>query len=244
MAFEELSQRPVVSDSVGLLEGLAQTRAIRRYTNEPVPEWVLRDLCFLASRAPSGSNRQPFRFMVFAEGPKAAEVKALIAKGARAVWGGKRENDSYDKGSGQVENSPKARMAATMQHFVDHFEEVPVVVLPCLERYREPNEMESASIYPAVQNLLLAARGLGYGGVFTGFNKLVEEELRELLEVPDHVFMAGTVTIGRPVGHHGPVRRRPLSELVYAGVWGESAPWAIDPPGTEHTQAGPPKQRG
>ena len=242
MTSDDLAQRPLPTDSVGLIEGMSSTRAIRRYADEPVPESALRDMCFLATRAPSGSNRQPYRFMVFSDGPKAAEVKATIAKGARAVWGGKREHDSYDKGSGAVENSPKARMAATMQHFVDHFEEVPVVVLPCLERYREPNEMESASIYPAVQNLLLAARGLGYGGVFTGFNKLVEDELRTLLEVPDHVFMAGTVTIGRPVGHHGPVRRRPLSELVYAGVWGQSAPWAIDPPGTEHTQAGPPKK--
>lgn len=241
MSDDNLATRSLPADTVGLIEGMTTTRAIRRYTDEPVPDDVLRDLCFLATRAPSGSNRQPFRFMVFSDGPKSAEVKALIAKGARSVWGGKREHDAYDKGSGAVENSPKARMAATMQHFVDHFEEVPVVVLPCLERYRDPNEMESASIYPAVQNLLLAARGLGYGGVFTGFNKLVEAELRELLSVPDHVFMAGTVTIGRPVGHHGPVRRRPLSELVYAGVWGQGAPWAIDPPGTEYTQAGPPK---
>ena len=70
----------------------------------------------------------------------------------------------YDAGSGAVADSPKARMARTMQRYVDEFERVPVLILPCLVRYRDPNPMEGASIYPACQNLLLAARALGYGG--------------------------------------------------------------------------------
>jgi nitroreductase len=229
------------ADSVGLLEGLATTRAIRRYRDEPVPPEALRAMLFAATRAPSGSNRQPFRFIVLTDGPKATAAKALIATAARRVWTGKRANDGYDRGSGTEENSPKARMAATMQRYTDEFERVPVLVLPCLVRYREPTAFEGASIFPAVQNLLLAARALGYGGALTGFHFMVEDELRELLGVPEGVFMAGTITIGRPEGHHGPVRRRPLGELVYGEAWGETPAWAVDPVDTRHTQAGPPR---
>ena len=157
------------------------------------------------------------------DGPKAQQAKELIATGARKVWSGKRTNDGYDQGSGTVENSPKARMAATMQRYTDEFERVPVLVLPCLVRYRDPTPFEGASVFPAVQNLLLAARALGYGGVLTGFQALVEPELRELLEIPEGVFMAGTITIGKPEGGHGPVRRRPLGELIYGEGWERDA---------------------
>ena len=111
-------------------------------------------------------------------------------------------------------------------------------------RYREPTPFEGASIFPACQNLLLAARALGYGGVLTGWHYAVETQLKELLGVPEEVFLAATITIGRPVGHHGPVRRRPLAELVYGEAWEQAPDWAIDPPGTEHTAAGPPRPRG
>lgn len=228
------------ADSVGLLEGLVSTRAIRRYRDEPVPPEALRAMLFAATRAPSGSNRQPFRFLVLTDGDNAREAKRLIGEAARRIWSRKRENDKYDTGSGGQTDSPKARTARTMQHYVDNFEQVPALVLPCLVRYREPTPSEGASIYPAVQNLLLAARALGYGGAFTGFNYMVDAELRALLGIPDQVFIAGTVTLGRPMGKHGPVRRRPIAELVYEEEWQRSAAWALDPPGTRFTSAGPP----
>jgi nitroreductase len=127
-----------------------------------------------------------------------------------------------------------------MQRYVDEFERVPVLVLPCLVRYRAPAVTEGASIYPACQNLLLAARALGYGGAMTGFQAMVETELRQLLEIPEGVALAATITLGRPEGSHGPVRRRPLAELVYEESWGQPASFAVDPPGTRHTAAGPP----
>ena len=132
-------------------------------------------------------------------------------------------------------------MARTMQHFVDHFEETPVVVLPCLVRYRDPTPTEGASIYPACQNLLLAARALGYGGVMTTWHQLVEDELRGLLSIPDGVAIAATIPLGRPAGQHGPVRRRPLGELVYEDRWDAPAAWAVDPDGIRFTSAGPPR---
>lgn len=228
-------------EAVELLEGLRTTRTIRRYTDEPVPEAALRAMLFAATRAPSGSNRQPFRMLVLTSGPKAAQAKRLIGAAARDAWADKRSRDAYDTGSGAVEDSPKARMASSMQAYVDDFESVPVLVLPCLQRYRAPNPLEGASVYPAVQNLLLAARGLGYGGALTAWHVAVEDELRRLLEIPDDVLVAGTVTIGRPAGSHGPVRRRPMRELVYSETWGTSVDWD-DPPGTRFTSAGPPKR--
>jgi nitroreductase len=225
----------MASDIVGLIEGLSSTRAIRRYLDEPIPEAALRDMLFAATRAPSGSNRQPFRFIVLTDSEVAAKAKQLIAVGAQKVWNHKRTNDGYSEGSGVDENSPKARMARTMQQYVDNFANVPVLVLACLVRYREPNPLEGASVFPACQNLLLAARGLGYGGVITGFHGFVEQELRELLNIPEGTLIAASITLGKPAGSHGPVRRVPMNELVYGDAWGESPAWAIDPPGTTFT---------
>lgn len=227
-------------DSVGLLEGITNTRAIRRYKDEPVAAQDLRDMLFAATRAPSGSNRQPFRFVVLTDSEKAMQAKALIKQGAESVWRAKRTNDQYDQRSGADSASPKARMAKTMDSYVDNFDKVPALILPCLVRYREPTPMEGASVYPAVQNLLLAARALGYGGVITGFHHMVEPELKALLDIPEEVFVSCTVTIGKPQGRHGPVRRRPMNELVYGDAWNTAPDWAVDPVGTRHTSAGPP----
>lgn len=230
-------------DTVGLLEGITTTRAIRRYHNEPVPPEVLRTVLFAATRGPSGSNRQPFRIVVLTDGPRAGEAKRLIGDSARRVWGTKRQADAYDSGSGLAIDSPKSRAARALQHYVDDFERVPVLILACLIRYREAASFEGASVFPACQNILLAARALGYGGVLTGFHFGVEAELRALLGVPDDVFMAATITLGRPKGGHGPVRRRPMAELVFDDAWNNPAAWAVDPPGTRYTSAGPPRQQ-
>jgi nitroreductase len=243
VADDDLASAPLPSDTLGLLEGLTTTRSIRRYRDETVPVAALRTMLFAATRAPSGSNRQPFRFVVLTDSAVAREAKALIGDAARRAWGRKREHDGYDEGSGKVDDSPKARMARSMQAYVDDFERAPVLVLPCLVRYREPTPTEGASIYPACQNLLLAARALGYGGVLSMFHALVERDLASLLHVPDGVLIAATITIGRPAGAHGPVRRRPLPELVFTDRWGDAPAWAVDPPGTRHTAAGPPRSR-
>lgn len=228
---------------ISLLEGMATTRAIRRYTDDPIPDDDLATILWHATRAPSGSNRQPFRFVVLRDGPTAVSAKALLGGSFREMWAGMRSADGYETGSGADESSPKARTARAVQHFVDHFEATPVVVLPCLLRHRQPHPSEGASIYPACQNLLLAARALGYGGVMTAWHALVEPELRTLLGIPDDVFISATIPLGRPAGRHGPVRRRPLAEFVYDDRWDAPAVWAVDPEGTQHTSAGPPRPR-
>ena len=221
---------------------MATTRAIRRYRDEPIPDDDLSTILWHATRAPSGSNRQPFRFVVLRDGPKAEQAKSLLGASFRSMWARKREADGYDEGSGASADTPKARMAATMQHFVDHFERTPVVVIACLQRHRDPHPTEGASVYPACQNLLLAARALGYGGVMTTWHSFVEADLRTLLGIPDDVALCATIPLGRPAGGHGPVRRRPVAELVYDDGWEEPAMWAADPAGTSFTAAGPPRK--
>lgn len=239
---EDLASTPLPDDTVGLLEGLCTTRAIRRYTDEAVAPEALRAMLFAATRAPSGSNRQPFRFIVLTDSDVARRAKSLIGGAARVMWDDKERRDGYDRGSGTDAASPKARMARTMRRYVDQFDSAPVLVLACLLRYRAPHPAEGASVYPACQNLLLAARAQGFGGVLTTFHGAVDAELRELLDVPDDVAIAATITIGRPEGEHGPVRRRPMEELVFGDGWERPAPFAIDPPGTRHTSAGPPRR--
>jgi len=232
---------PAGVEPVGLLEGLCTTRAIRRYRPDPIPDDHLSAILFAATRAPSGSNRQPFRFLVLRDGPRAAEAKALLGRSFREQWAAKRAADGYDSRSGAEDDSPKARVARTMQQFVDTLEGTPVIVLACMRRHRAPDAHEGASVYPACQNLLLAARSLGYGGVMTVWHTAVEGELRPLLGIPDDVLIAATIPLGRPAGRHGPVRRRPVAELVADDHWNGAAPWALDPPGTAFTGGGPPR---
>ncbi len=207
-----------VNREISLLDGMATTRAIRRYTPDPVPEDDLRTILWHAGRAPSGSNRQTYRFLCLTDGPRATEAKAVLGEAYRSGWPAKRRADGYRP----------SRFADSMQHYVDHFEQVPVVVLVCLDRYREPSVYEGASVYPACQNLLLAARALGYGGALTMWHLGVEAELRGVLDIPEHVALSACITLGVPAGRHGPLRRRPLDEVVFDDAWGARAPWATD----------------
>jgi nitroreductase len=206
--------------AVTLLDGLATTRAIRRYTDEPIPDDDLAAILWHAGRAPSGSNRQPFRFLLLRDGRRAVAAKALLGEAFRAGWTAKRNADGYRP----------SRFADSMQRYVDRFERTPVVILACLDRYRPPSPYEGASIYPACQNLLLAARALGYGGALTMWHLGVEAELRELLDIPDTVALSACITLGVPEGHHGPLKRKPVGEIVFDDAWGRAATWIPDPP--------------
>lgn len=206
------------ADPIGLLEGLATTRAIRRYTDAPIPDDDLATILWYAGRAPSGSNRQPFRFLVLRDGPNAATTKSLLGEAFREGWNSKREADGYRP----------SRFADSMQRYVDRFESTPVVVLVGLERHRAPSPYEGASVYPACQNLLLAARALGYGGALTMWHLGVEVELRELLDIPDGVALSACITLGVPEGNHGPVTRKPLSAVAFDDAWGNAPDWLGD----------------
>jgi nitroreductase len=229
---------------VDLLAGMATTRAVRRYRPDPIPDRDMATMLWHATRAPSGSNRQPARFVVLRDGPTARQAKSLLGQAFRRAWATKRDADGYDRGSGADPGSPKARAARAMQAYVDRFEHTPAIVLAAITRWRKPDISEGGSVYPACQNLLLAARALGYGGVMSMWHRLIEDELRATLGVPDEVVLAATITLGVPEGHHGPVRRLPLRDVVFDDRWGGDATWAVDPPGTRFTRAGPPREAG
>lgn len=212
---------------IELIEGIATTRAIRRFKSDPIPEKDLSTIMFAATRAASGSNRQAFRFLVLRDGPKAREAKQVLKEAFTIGWGAYRGDRAA-----QPPNSPAGRLARTMEKFVGEFDRIPVIVLACLVRYRDANPFEGASIYPACQNLLLAARALGYGGVITMWHLFKEAELRQMLGIPEKVALSACIPLGKPEGRHGPVRRRPLRELVYDDEWEGVASWATDPPGT------------
>lgn len=223
----------------GLLEGIATARSIHRYRPDPIPDEDLAAILYAATRAPSGSNRQPYRFVVLRDGPRARQAKRLLGDAFRSMWGSKASREGWRRGSGAEPDSPKARAARAMDRFVERFEEIPVVVLACHVREPgatpgergAPHPYEGASIYPACQNLLLAARALGYGACFSVWHVPVEERLKELLGIPPETFLAATIPVGRPEGRHGPLRRRPVRELVFDDAWGAGARWIDDPPG-------------
>jgi nitroreductase len=217
---------------VDFFDVVTTTRAIRRYRPDPIPEDDLARIFFAASRAPSGSNSQPFHFLVLRDGPRALEARQLLGQAFRSAWTAKRADDGYDSGSGVDPTSRKSRMAASMQHFVDHFHEAPVIVLALLRHRHAGHFTEGASVYPACQNLLLAARALGYGGVLTMWHQPVAAQLAQLLAIPDGTSIAATIPLGRPQGNHGPVRRRPLPTLVSEDSFATPAPWAHDPEST------------
>ncbi len=88
-----------------------------------------------------------------------------------------------------------------MQRYVDDYESVPVLILACFVRHRaDAHSSDGASVYPACQNLLLAARALGYGGVLTGLHHMADGDLRGLLGIPDNVEVMASITLGRPLG--------------------------------------------
>lgn len=218
-----------MSDEISLRDALATTRAIRRYRDHPIPTEHLAEILWFAGRAPSGTNRQAFRFIVLRrEDPQAQAARSRLGDEFRRAWVDKQADMGVTVGTGAPSDGPKERMAASMQHYVDHFEDIPVVVLVGLERYRPPGPYEGASVYPACQNLLLAARALGYGGALTGFHHAIEDELRAELEIPDGVALSACITLGVPAGRHGPLRRKPIGSLVHDGRWGRRATWIPD----------------
>jgi len=206
-------------EPIALVDALSTTRAIRRYTDDPIPDADLNRIMWLATRAPSGSNRQGFRFVVLRDGPNAAPARALIREGAQQTWGNKRVKDHYDTGSGARDDSAKARMARTMEHFVEHMHEAPVLIFAC-SLTGNGDITSGSSIYPAVQNLMLAARALGLGTALTTVHRGRQKEVRELLGIPDSVETAALIPLGWPKGKFGSGMRRPVKEVTYWESWG------------------------
>jgi nitroreductase len=195
-------------------EAMRTARAVRRYRPDPVPDDVLGRCLEAATWAPSGSNRQGWRFVVL----RSQAARDVLGPAYRRGWADMV--GAYGSAPDDSDDSARARLLRTMAHFVEHFEEVPVYVLFCLAgRDRAAWLTDGASVYPAMQNFLLAARAEGLGAVTTTWFQYCEDELREVIGIPADWELAALVPVGWPVGGHGPVRRRPLSELASLDRW-------------------------
>jgi nitroreductase len=205
-----------------VFEVMSTARAIRRFKPDPVPDEVLRRCLEAATWSPSGGNSQPWRFVVL----RSPEARTLLGETYRRAWDENKGNYGVSGDEGPDDTSPRARMARSMLHFVNRFEEIPLYVLFCLKRrgIRQPALAEGGSIYPAMQNFALAARAEGLGTVVTTFFLGAETELRELVGIPDDWHLAGLLPLGYPVGHHGPLRRRPVEDVTYVDHWDTPLP--------------------
>ena len=206
-----------MSEDIGLFDAIYSQRAIRHLRPDPVTDEVVHRLIEAATKAPSGGNSQPWRFLVIRD----KATRRMIADYYRRSWDqvyGSRSDGSSSLGD-------RVRSSAT--HLAENMAEVPVLILACIMHDGGASSMgRGSSIYPAVQNLLLAARGLGLGSVITSLHKRYEDEIKQELGIPENVETAALLPIGYPAegARYGPTVRQPVEEVTYWERWGSFGP--------------------
>jgi nitroreductase len=195
-------------------------RAMRRLEPTPIPEAVLRQIMDAAICAPSGGNRQGWSFLIVRDGAKRARLGELY----REAWGELMKVPYYAGAAKEPPDSPAGRMLASARHLSEHLGEAPVLVLACvaLDPGVTPSLTTGASIYPAVQNLMLAARAHGIGSCITTIHRFRDAQVKELLGIPADVETAALIPLGYPLGRFGRPPRRPLHEVAFAERWGQA----------------------
>jgi nitroreductase len=209
--------RDSASDTTDLFETIRTTRSMRRLKPDPVPNELIRKIIEAAVCAPSGGNMQRWRFLVIRD-PK---VKEAVGAYYKRAWD-EQVAPRYRSGEPAPGTSRERfdRMLAAAEHLANHIHEAPVWIVPCLEG-GTPTRTSGSSIYPAVQNMLLAARALGLGATLTTLYLQFEKEAEAALGLPPDVHSYALLPIGYPLGRFGPVRRVPLSDVVFGDQWGQ-----------------------
>jgi len=204
-----------VTGSQDLFEIIGSTRAMRRLKPDPVPDELVLKIIEAGTCAPSGGNAQAWRFLVV----KSPEIKRAVQVYYQRAYD-EFVRPRYD-GAPPPGVTPEAyqRQKSAVEHLTQHFHEAPVWIVPCLLHGGRPTRGDGASIYPAVQNMLLAARALGLGATLTSRHLAYERETEEILGLPPGAHSYAIIPIGYPLGRFGPVRRAPLSEVVYLDRW-------------------------
>jgi nitroreductase len=208
----------------GLFETIYTTRALRRLKPDPIPDDVLFQVFDAAIRAPSGGNAQDWRFLAITD----AGVKSRIGGWFQEAW--VSYQPEYAADPSRIDALPRHRRLPlkSTEYLVQHIHEAPVIVAPCSQRGR--HSTPGGSIFPAVQNLLLAARALGLGACITNFARAHHDELMALLGIPDTYEIACLVPLGYPIDRPGPVRRRPVQQAMYLDRWEQHWPFAAEQP--------------
>jgi nitroreductase len=212
-----------VNETIGLLDALSTNRSIRRFRPDPILDDVLRKVLEAATWAPSGSNMQNWRLIVVRDPERRRRLGEIYRRGFAQF---------YPPGRLESETDPtRRRLMGGSTYLAEHIgEEPPVLVVFCRD---DPTRASSvapsgvrpwtrgSSVYPAVQNLLLAARAYGLGGCLTTIHLLFEEEVKTILGIPDVMDTYALVPLGYPRDRFGPLRRRPVEEIAYIDAWGE-----------------------
>ncbi len=212
-----------------LYEVLSTTRAVRRLKPDPIPDAVLRRVLQAAAWAPSGGNRQGWRVIAVRD----RGVLAELGRRYQARWEGYAAEGRKALASVDAEiAAPIERTLRAGDHLASRFAELPVVCVFCFEwsalaitdaALDRPSVVGGASVYPAVHNLLLACRAEGLGCVLTTLLVADEPEIAPLLGLPEGWGLSAFVPLGYPVGSgHGPVRRRPVTEMAYLDRFGHA----------------------
>ena len=210
-----------------LYDALLTTRAMRRYSDAPVTDAEVVHCLRAAQQAPSGGNLQPWQYLVVTDPALRAELGALYL----AAY------DRYERTLLAVPprfRSPEDetswdRSTTASRHLADHFGEAPALVLflvPIIDW--TPSDAEGpmdigplhASVYPAVQNFMLAARDLGIGTALTTVVRIRQDDVRVLLGIPEAMEVAAVVPMGRPTGRFGIARRKPVSAVTHWDQFG------------------------
>ena len=224
---------------IGLFEAIYSARSLRRLKPDPVPEALITKILDVGIRAPSGGNAQNWAFIVVRDAEQRQKLGAIYRKAsdiAEAVYAARGR-------PAHLTERQFARLMATGAHLWQHMGEAPVLLLPCGRPALPPRDalpsdiaacwedevayakrIRGASIYPAVQNIILACRALGLGTVITTNHIRCEDEVKALLGIPEDVATFALMPIGWPLDRFGPLTRRPLAEITHADRWGAAWP--------------------
>ncbi|TMH96065.1 nitroreductase family protein [Candidatus Bathyarchaeota archaeon] len=196
-----------------VLEGIGSLRSVRKFKPDPVAEDKIRVILESASKAASGSNTQPWEFVVVRD----AKVKARLKEPMLRTW--------LERLAGSSGMSPRMRdVYDEATEMLRNTETIPVIVYCCvdLNRVGKSEEVRYASIYPAVQNLMLAAHALSLATCLTVHGSTAtrgEPEVKKILGIPDHVKVACLVYLGFPAVKLGRPKRKPIEKFVHYDRW-------------------------
>ncbi len=200
-------------DNLNALEAIRTTRSMRRLETRDIPDDVLRQILDAATRAPSGSNQQTWSFLVIRDPELKQQLQKIYSEVAYRYFGA--APTTVSDGSGKA---TMTRVRSSAQYLADNLHLAPVLVLACIRGER--NFTLGSSIYPAVQNLTIAARAFGIGSTLTTFHISREAEVKALLGIPEDVHTAALIPLGYPTGRWGEAVRRPVEEVVYLDTYG------------------------
>lgn len=212
--------------SMPLVDAMESQRAVRRVHPDPVDDAIVLRCIELALKAPTGSNGQNWEFVVV----KDRAVNEELATRYRQSW--RLYGAMAERASKGDESMLKVLRAVEWQ--VEHFAEIPVMVVACLrgsgtgQLPKLPHQMLPpvavssyyGSIYPSVQNLLLAARSMGLGASLITLPLWSTASARRILGLPRDVTPCCVVAMGWPRGRYAPTTRRPVGEVVHLDRFG------------------------